>query len=79
MTSARPDRFKRFENRADPLDLGLTPLTNALDLVQQLLAVVQHDVSPATWNAFRRFGVEGVPARRVAEELGLSGNAVILA
>jgi hypothetical protein len=27
----------------------------------------------------QRFGVEGVPAGRVAEGLGLSGNAVILA
>ena len=29
--------------------------------------------------AFQRFGVDGVPAGRVAEELGLSENAVILA
>jgi len=29
--------------------------------------------------AFRRFGVDGVPAGRVAEELGLSENAVFLA
>ncbi len=32
-----------------------------------------------TWEAFRRFGVDGVPAGQVAEELGLSENAVILA
>ncbi len=35
--------------------------------------------SPPTWEAFRRFGVDGVPAVQVAEELGLSENAVILA
>jgi RNA polymerase sigma-70 factor, ECF subfamily len=48
-------------------------------VVQQLLAVVQHDFSPTTWNAFRRFGIDGVPAGRVAAELCLSENAVILA
>jgi RNA polymerase sigma-70 factor, ECF subfamily len=36
-------------------------------------------VIPTTWEAFQRFGVDGDPARRVAEELGLSENAVILA
>jgi RNA polymerase sigma-70 factor (ECF subfamily) len=48
-------------------------------VVEKLLAVVQPDFTPATWQAFRRFGVDGIPAARVAEELGLSENAVILA
>jgi RNA polymerase sigma-70 factor (ECF subfamily) len=48
-------------------------------VVQKLLAVVQADFAPTTWKAFQRFGVDGVPARRVAEELGLSENAVLLA
>ena len=30
-------------------------------------------------SSFQRFGVEGVPAGRVVEELGLSENALILA
>jgi RNA polymerase sigma-70 factor, ECF subfamily len=47
--------------------------------LEQLMAVVQPDFTPATWEAFRRFVVDGVPAGRVAEELGLSENAVILA
>jgi RNA polymerase sigma-70 factor (ECF subfamily) len=50
-----------------------------LHIVQKLLAVVQSDFSPTTWTAFQQFGVDGVPAGRVAEELGLSENAVILA
>ena len=41
-------------------------------VVEKLLAVVQPDFTPTTWEAFRRFGVDGVPAGRVAEELGLS-------
>jgi RNA polymerase sigma-70 factor (ECF subfamily) len=48
-------------------------------VVEKLLAVVQADFAPTTWAAFQRFGVDGVPARRVAEELGLSENAVLLA
>jgi RNA polymerase sigma-70 factor, ECF subfamily len=48
-------------------------------VVEKLLALVQPTVSPTTWAAFQRFGVDGVPAGRVAEELGLSENAVILA
>lgn len=48
-------------------------------VVETLLAVVQGDFNPTTWEAFRRFGVDGEPAGRVAEELKLSENAVILA
>jgi RNA polymerase sigma-70 factor, ECF subfamily len=48
-------------------------------VVEKLLAVVQPDFTPTTWAAFRRFGLEGVPAARVAQELGLSENAVLLA
>jgi RNA polymerase sigma-70 factor, ECF subfamily len=48
-------------------------------VVQKLMVLVQSDFSPTTWEAFRRFGVDGVPAGVVAAELGLSENAVILA
>ncbi len=48
-------------------------------VVERLLAVVQPDFNATTWEAFRRFGVDRVPAGRVAEALGLSENAVILA
>jgi len=48
-------------------------------VVQKLLALVQPAVSPSTWAAFQRFAVDGIPAARVSEELGLSENAVILA
>jgi RNA polymerase sigma-70 factor, ECF subfamily len=46
---------------------------------EKLLAVVHPDFSSGTWEAFRRFAVEGLPAVRVAEELGLSVNAVLQA
>jgi RNA polymerase sigma-70 factor, ECF subfamily len=48
-------------------------------VVERLLALVQPTVSSTTWAAFQRFGVDGIPANRVAEEMGLSENAVILA
>ncbi len=48
-------------------------------VIQQLLTMVRNDFSPTTWNAFRRFAIDGVPAVQVAEELGISENAVILA
>jgi RNA polymerase sigma-70 factor, ECF subfamily len=45
----------------------------------KLLGLVQPDFSPATWEAFRRVAVDGLPAARVAEEMKLSVNAVIQA
>ena len=44
-----------------------------------LLRRVQGDFAPATWRAFLRHTLEGEPAARVAEELGLSLNSVLLA
>ncbi|MFI5455390.1 MAG: RNA polymerase sigma factor [Isosphaerales bacterium] len=46
---------------------------------EKLLAVVQPDFGPITWEAFRRFALDGLPAARVAGETGLSVNAVIQA
>ena len=44
-----------------------------------LLQRVQPDFAAATWQAFRRHVLEGEPAARVARELGLSLNSVLLA
>jgi len=48
-------------------------------VIGKLLAAVQADFNPKTWLAFQRFGVDGEPAGRVAEELRMSENSVILA
>ena len=48
-------------------------------VVQKILAAVQPDFHPTTWEAFQRFALDGLPAARVAEELGLTENAVLLA
>jgi RNA polymerase sigma-70 factor (ECF subfamily) len=48
-------------------------------VVQKLLAAVKGDFSPNTWEAFRRLALDGLPAARVADELGMPENAVLLA
>jgi len=44
-----------------------------------LLDLIRSEFTESTWQAFRRTGFDGEPARRVAEELGLSVNAVLIA
>jgi RNA polymerase sigma-70 factor, ECF subfamily len=45
----------------------------------KLLTLVEPDFTPATWQAFHRFALEGQAAARVAEELGISESAVVQA
>ena len=44
---------------------------------QRLLAIVRPDFQPATWQAFTRFALDGLPAASVAVELGISESAVV--
>jgi RNA polymerase sigma-70 factor (ECF subfamily) len=46
---------------------------------QKLLAIVQPDFQPNTWEAFRRFAIDGHPAAEVATQLGLNVNSVLQA
>jgi RNA polymerase sigma-70 factor (ECF subfamily) len=48
-------------------------------VVRRLLERIEPDFQPATWQAFRRLVLDGVPATAVAAELGLSVNAVLIA
>lgn len=48
-------------------------------ILQALLGVVQADFEPATWHAFSRFALDGVPAADVARELGVSVGKVVQA
>jgi RNA polymerase sigma-70 factor (ECF subfamily) len=43
----------------------------------RLLAIVQPDFNATSWQAFRRFALDGRPAAQVACELGISENAVL--
>jgi RNA polymerase sigma-70 factor (ECF subfamily) len=44
-----------------------------------LLDLARPEFAESTWQAFRRTAFGGEPARRVAEDLGLSVNAVLIA
>jgi RNA polymerase sigma-70 factor, ECF subfamily len=46
---------------------------------ERVLAIVQPDFQPTTWEAFRRFALDGQPAARVADEFGMTENAVLQA
>lgn len=46
---------------------------------EKLLELVRPDFQPQTWNAFRRFAIEGRPAADVARELALTEAAVLQA
>jgi RNA polymerase sigma-70 factor (ECF subfamily) len=48
-------------------------------LLEKLLTIVQPDFEPSTWEAFRKFALEGLPAARVAEELDLTEGGVLQA
>ncbi len=48
-------------------------------LASKAMSIVRRDVEPATWEAFRRYVLDGIPAAVVAAELGMSHNSVLLA
>jgi RNA polymerase sigma factor (sigma-70 family) len=48
-------------------------------VVRRLLEQIESEVTPSTWQAFRRVVVEGRDEETVAAELGLSVNAVFIA
>lgn len=56
------------------------PLTEAgIELAQRLLRMVEGDFEPRTWQAFWRTTIDGLSAREVAVELGMSIGAVYMA
>jgi RNA polymerase sigma-70 factor (ECF subfamily) len=48
-------------------------------VVRRLLERIEGEVTPSTWQAFRRVALEGKDEATVAGELGLSVNAVFIA
>jgi RNA polymerase sigma-70 factor (ECF subfamily) len=48
-------------------------------VLQALMEVVRPEFSESSWRAFRRIALDGAPACEVAEESGLSVNAVLIA
>lgn len=48
-------------------------------VAQRLLQLVRGEFTEVTWRAFQRFALADEPAKDVAEELGISVNAVFIA
>ena len=48
-------------------------------VLDRLLEAIEPEFRPASWAAFRRLALEGAPAREVADELGMSANAALIA
>jgi RNA polymerase sigma-70 factor (ECF subfamily) len=73
---------RRLDEIPEPLD---EPVSSAdleserTGLLQRALELLRHDVEEATFQAFWKAAVEGLPARQIAAELGISVNAVYLA
>lgn len=65
-----------------PSDEVATSSTNVDEeaiLVRAALDALNAEFEPPTWKAFWRVAVDGQPAAQVAEELGMTSNAVYLA
>ena len=77
----RPDADEFLDRLADPASELSARWDRDHDrhVLDRLLAAVRGDVSPETWEAFRRFALDGRPAAAVAAELGTTENAVLLA
>lgn len=48
-------------------------------LVHKLMAMLEPEFTPATWQAFHGFVVQGKPVAEVAKQLGITQNAVYIA
>jgi RNA polymerase sigma-70 factor (ECF subfamily) len=74
-----------FQRLLDELEAPESALSRLWDrehdehVAAVLLRRVQGDFAPHTWQAFRRHVLEGEGAGRVAQELGVSLNSVLLA
>ena len=48
-------------------------------VLRTLFTIVRPDFEAATWQAFTRFALNGLPAAQVAKEVGMSEGAVVQA
>jgi RNA polymerase sigma-70 factor (ECF subfamily) len=48
-------------------------------ILSQALELIRPEFTPKTWDAFRRYALDGTPPAEVAAELGLTTNAVCIA
>lgn len=62
----------------DPLDRSIDGEYNRY-VVRRLIQLIEPEFQPQTWQAFQRHVLDGQPPAAVAEELGISANAVLIA
>jgi RNA polymerase sigma-70 factor (ECF subfamily) len=75
------DMARKLDELEDPQS-GLSKLWDRehdRHVARRLLDLIEGEFEAATWRAFQRLALDGVPATQVATELGLSLNAVYLA
>jgi RNA polymerase sigma-70 factor, ECF subfamily len=80
-TRPAPQADSVLAELADPSS-GLSRVWDAeheRHVLEGLLDLARPEFAESTWQAFRRAGFDGVPARQVADELGLTVNAVLIA
>jgi RNA polymerase sigma-70 factor, ECF subfamily len=74
-----------FESVLDRLEDPASDLARRWDrehdehVLERLLELLEPEFKPATWAAFRRQVLDGVPANAVAAELNMTVNAVLIA
>jgi RNA polymerase sigma-70 factor (ECF subfamily) len=76
-----PEADSRLDQVVDP-DAALNRLWDEehdRHVLHTLMRLVRPEFADATWQAFQRLALDGVPGRVVAAELGLSVNAVLIA
>ena len=83
--SVAPDDLRGADGYLSQLEDPASPLAQQWDrehdrrVFDRLLAAVRPDFTPPTWEAFRLFALGEGTATEVAEQTGLSVNAVIVA
>jgi RNA polymerase sigma factor (sigma-70 family) len=74
--------FAQMLDQLEDADSGLSHLweqEHDQHVARRLLAMIEPQFAPSTWQAFRRVVLEGARPDAVAEELGLTVNAVFIA
>ena len=70
------DAWQRMQQQVDELDSTVDPATADRFLLRHVIASVQGEFEPKTWQAFWRSTVDLWPASGVAQELGISVASV---
>ena len=72
---------EQVEQLADPRSQVTTDFDQQHDqsVFRHAAKIVRSEVKPGTWHAFQKHAIEGQEATKVAQELGISINVVLLA